>query len=143
MGLDMYLTKRHFIWSDDRGSLRIEGARHAIKPERVSEIKEQVGYWRKANAIHLWFVKNMQDGVDNCEAHYVERKNLEQLLTVVDLVLDDHTRAKELLPTAEGFFFGGTEYDEYYFEDLVKTKDILTELLAEKTEGEIYYQSSW
>ena len=26
-----------------------------------------VAYWRKANAIHSWFVENCQDGVDECQ----------------------------------------------------------------------------
>jgi hypothetical protein len=33
--------------------------------------------------------------------------------------------AKELLPTQAGFFFGSTDYDEYYYEDLVYTRDLL------------------
>ena len=26
----------------------------------------QIASWRKANAIHKWFVDNVQDGVDDC-----------------------------------------------------------------------------
>jgi hypothetical protein len=44
-------------------------------------------------------------------------------------VLADRTKADELLPTEGGFFFGGTEYDEYYFQDLEYTQRRLTELL--------------
>lgn len=39
-----------------------------------------VAYWRKANAIHNWFVENAQDGVDNCGTYEVERYLLEDLL---------------------------------------------------------------
>lgn len=57
--------------------------------------------------------------------------------------IEDPSTAIELLPTQEGFFFGGTDYDEYYYNDLVYTRDTLTELLKEKDSGDFYYQSSW
>jgi hypothetical protein len=38
-------------------------------------------------------------------------------------VLKYPDQASLILPTQEGFFFGGTQYDEYYY------KDIETELL--------------
>ena len=49
--------------------------------------------------------------------------------------------AKELLPTQSGFFFGDTDYDQYYIEDLTYTKKALKEILQE--DGDYYYQSSW
>ena len=39
--------------------------------------------------------------------------------------IKDSSLAKELLPTAEGFFFGSTDYNEYYYQDLVNTKKII------------------
>jgi hypothetical protein len=53
-----------------------------------------------------------------------------------------------LLPTRSGFFFGGTEYDEYYMNSIKYTINILEEVLSEVDErgylhGEIYYTSSW
>lgn len=32
-------------------------------------IMEEVGYWRKANQIHAFFVENVQDGEDDCSYH--------------------------------------------------------------------------
>lgn len=55
--------------------------------------------------------------------------------------IKDATVAKELLPNREGFFFGGTEYDQYYIDDLKNTIEMLEPLLEEK--GEFYYHSSW
>ncbi|WP_136661817.1 hypothetical protein [Nitratireductor sp. XY-223] len=57
-------------------------------------------------------------------------------------VIADPTLAKELLPTAEGFFFGSTDYDKWYVEDLKLTKSILEEALA-KPELDYYYSSWW
>ena len=53
-----------------------------------SNIIEQVGYWRKANHIHNWFVENVQDGQDDCEYHQeVTKETLEELLYVCKTVL--------------------------------------------------------
>lgn len=53
--------------------------------------------------------------------------------------------AEELLPTTEGFFFGGTDYDEYYLEDLKYTITKLEEILKEFDFENNYlvYTSSW
>jgi hypothetical protein len=48
-----------------------------------------------------------------------------------------------MLPTASGFFFGSTEYDEYYFEELERTERELNELLRDKTWDYLEYQASW
>ncbi len=96
MGLDMYLTKRTYVgfnFEHRRGEggavpLMTTGSIEHIKPERVSQIDEQVGYWRKANAIHAWFVKNVQGGMDECQESEVSREQLEQLLRDVNDVLE-------------------------------------------------------
>lgn len=152
MGLDMYLTKRTYVknWDfmspEERHQITVtkNGKETHIKPERISNIVEEIGYWRKANAIHHWFVENVQDGVDQCQLSYVERDQLIELLKLVNEVLDNPDRSEELLPTQAGFFFGSTEYDEYYFEDLKLTKEILEQVLKENAdEGIFFYQSSW
>lgn len=51
-------------------------------------IKEEVGYWRKANQIHNWFVENIQDGVDDCGYHReVREDDLKELLDICQTVL--------------------------------------------------------
>ena len=55
--------------------------------------------------------------------------------------IEDSTVAHELLPTAEGFFFGNTDYNEYYYDDLVSTKKIIEEAL--QSSDSHYYHSSW
>lgn len=144
MGLDMYLTRHTYVSSLDEHSITLvgKGLEH-IKPERIRYIIEDVGYWRKANAIHHWFVKNVQDGEDDCKDYYVERETLSELLGLVNEVLSDHSKASELLPTRSGFFFGSTGYDSYYFDDLEDTKRIIESVLEEEEHGSIYYSSSW
>jgi hypothetical protein len=114
-------------------------------------IMEEVGYWRKANQIHNWFVENIQDGIDDCTYHReVTEEDLEELLDVCkrvynSIAVGEQIIAKELLPTRQGFFFGDIDYDEYYVQDIEHTIDIITEVL-ETTDFEtqmIYYCSSW
>lgn len=60
-------------------------------------------------------------------------------------VIKDSSVAKSLLPTASGFFFGDTEYNEYYYSDICHTIDVLTKVLKDVDFEEYYvtYQSSW
>ncbi len=151
MGLDMYLTKRTYVknWDfmlpEELHKITVtkngESVEH-IQSERISHVIEEMGYWRKANAIHNWFVENVQDGVDECQLSYVPREKLKELLGLVKEILADHSKSEKLLPTTSGFFFGSTEYDEYYFEDLDLTKEIIETALKDY-DGDFYYQSSW
>ena len=56
--------------------------------------------------------------------------------------LKDSSIAEELLPTTSGFFFGGTDYDEWYMQQIEYTINTLTELLKED-DGDFYYRASW
>ena len=50
-----------------------------------------------------------------------------------------------ILPSHGGFFFGSTDYDSYYMDDIKRTIEQLEKILAEtdfETEA-IYYHSSW
>jgi hypothetical protein len=61
-------------------------------------------------------------------------------------VIQDATVAENLLPTREGFFFGSTEYDEDYLEDVKSTRDWIVRMVGEHEEGvpgTITYSSSW
>lgn len=106
MGLDLFLTK-----------LKIE---------------EGVAYYRKANFLIPFFETMSERKVENCVYLPVNKSWIEELQerckTLLDLVevdkLEDKEyvipkkaieKAYELLPTQEGFFFGSTSYDEYYF----------------------------
>jgi hypothetical protein len=150
MGLDMYLSKKTYVkyWEhngDNNYDVKVTKAGNPtnINPKKVSYIVEEVGYWRKANAIHQWFVDNCQGGVDDCRDAYVSRENLEQLLNLCKIVSIDNDKAEQLLPTASGFFFGGTGYDEWYYEGINSTIEILEEALSDGDADEFSYHSSW
>lgn len=147
--------------------------RDKIQQNRISEITEDVAYWRKANQIHKWFVDNVQDGEDDCGEYYVSKEHLEELIdtckrVVKTAILEDGQLSSgysiengvqkhhyvdgkvivnaeevaEILPNQEGFFFGGTDYNELYLDSVKNTIEMLEPLLKEQG-GDFYYTSSW
>ncbi len=153
MGLDMYLTKKTYIGAEfehrevkAKVEITIGGKSVEIDVNKISEITERVGYWRKSNQIHNWFVDQVQGGVDECQESYVTTEQLTDLRDECEKVLEFKDKASEILPCQEGFFFGGTDYDEWYFQDIQYTYDILCGVLDEvESGGEVsyYYQASW
>ena len=99
--------------------------------------------WRKANAIHKWFVDNVQGGVDDCGGYKVTKEQLIQLHNECNEVLNNPNLAEQLLPTQPGFFFGGTEYDEWYFNDIDNTIKILEDALSDENADDFTYRASW
>ena len=149
MGLDMYLYKEIYVGGnfehrEVKGDVNISiGKRKLDIPvNKISTIRLRMGYWRKANHIHRWFVENVQNGVDECQDSYVSRDDLLKLKSDCEAVLGDKSLAEDLLPTQSGCFFGSTEYDEYYFRDIEDTIKIVDECLKDNRE-EHYYNSSW
>lgn len=63
--------------------------------------------------------------------------------TGVGKVIEDSSLAQELLPAQAGFFFGSTEYDEWYLCDLEQTVQIIDRCLAMGEEWDFEYHSSW
>lgn len=59
--------------------------------------------------------------------------------------VEDSSVAEELLPTTSGFFFGSTEYDQWYIEDVKYTIEVIENVLnTTNFEHEIImYSSSW
>lgn len=144
MGLDMYLKGK--VYLDYNSTNRAEIAKMIDLPEfEANSVEIELGYWRKANHIHKWFVDNVQNGVDNCGEYFVSREDLETLLLICKQALEDKTKAASLLPTQQGFFFGGQEYDDWYFDDLESTIEILDKALKFYNEKivDIYYRASW
>lgn len=105
-------------------------------------------YWRKTNFVHRfftedWMIRGFDD--DNCTPFPTSEEELRELSMYCKEVLEDHEEAPYLLPTQSGFFFGDTEYGEWYFEDVKYTKDKIDELLetAPLEEGEEFYYTAW
>lgn len=153
MGLDMYFYAKvnAYAWDESKAAVdKVLEAFPFIPSKTVDSVNVSVtlGYWRKANAIHNWFVKNVQEGTDDCGEYYVSRNKIVDLLSVVMSVLDNRELAATLLPPASGFFFGSTEMDDYYWGDVEHTKTVLENaLMALDNDKDVnvtcYYQSSW
>lgn len=138
MGLDMFLDYRRIADS-------IPG-----KPA----LNEHM-YWRKANAIHKFFIDTCADGIDECQPIQVSINDLADLVWRCESILIsgpnadgtsiDKNIAHDLLPTCDGFFFGSTDYDEWYIEDLKKTIKALKPIVdhPELYPGPFIYQASW
>ncbi len=144
MGLDMYLVAKQYVplGADERTQKILKTVLDT--DYEIGHVELKIGYWRKANHIHKWFVDNVQEGVDDCGEYYVTREKLRELLNAVDQALkSDHP--ENILPTQSGFFFGGTEYDGYYKQSLQHTKEIIEKFMAlpNKNKYDLYYHSSW
>jgi hypothetical protein len=143
MGLDMYLNAKRFLWSSE-GEMAEKVAElfPEIGGRRVKEVIVEAMYWRKANAIHKWFVDNVQDGTDDCGNYYVGRDKLEELRQLILEALDK--KDASLLPPQAGFFFGSDKVDNYYWEDLRQTETSLGKVLEDFPSGwDFEYHSSW
>jgi len=151
MGLDMYLYAESYIsgWNHGKGPdplyqtlldhFRME--RNEDSPH--AEVSLCVGYWRKVNAVHNWFVQNCGGGVDECQKIYVSREKLHELYTLCKKVLANKENPEEHLPPVDGFFFGGTEIDEWYWQGIQYTHDLIEGLLNRDDLDTFYYQASW
>ena len=162
MGLDMYLTGKQYVSTYDYNEKDVvlqktlqstlakihkEQDRQVI-PYQVQYIEYKIMQWRKANQIHKWFVDNVQDGEDDCREYYVDEEQCKELLRLCNIVIDNRGNLKktqETLPPQSGFFFGSTEVDEYYYEDIKETAIALKAVLDSDLHAnlEIYYSSSW
>jgi len=169
MGLDMYLYAK--LWASKYSQPENNKKLWELAPFKpienfnYAELKLGIGYWRKANHIHKWFVDNVQDGEDDCGNYYVSRNKLKELLEICEKIeklvkLKEgnvvigrrftersiekiKAIAKELLPTREGFFFGETEYNEYYLNDIQDTIKIIKRCLKLPKEWSFEYHSNW
>lgn len=112
-----------------------------------TETRYQIGYFRKFNALHSYIVKTFANGVDNCQDIILYKEDVEKIKKVLDDVLEANTeeKAKELLPTQSGFYFGGTDYDEFYFEDVKDAADLMQSFLDnfDFENYQLVYRASW
>ena len=172
MGLDMYLYMGKYESAHRHDVKEGKNLPKDFYPEELKELEEdtlkynflsketlyQVGYWRKFNALHSWIVKNYAGGEDDCRKIYLEVEGVEKLLEICKEVAADHSKAPDLLPTQEGFFFGCTDYDDWYFKDVEYTINLLQKVIKlvkepikEKDQNsavrcfgwDIIYQASW
>jgi hypothetical protein len=121
-------------------------------PELEEQLNKEVedhyesydAYFRKVNFLFKYF-EDRGKMVDQYYA-FVEPEDVEDIIDKCEQVLKDKNQqnAHELLPTQDGFFFGSTDYDDWYFYDV---KDCLKQmkqyLKLFKKPGTAYVIFSW
>lgn len=129
MGLDMYLYRKK------------RRSDYATNEDYKQADDVQLMYWRKANQIHSWFTQGAEE--DNCTPIPVTEKEILKLIDLCIDVLAKKDDAEELLPTVSGFFWGDTEYNEYYYQDISDTLQGLSEALDDIQPNDKLYYYAW
>ncbi|MGL5958681.1 MAG: hypothetical protein ACRCZZ_08870 [Phocaeicola sp.] len=143
MGLDMYLFKAKLSPSQqkviDKNGVNSMEASKIYRAVTWDSHLDEVVYWRKASAIHDWFVSNIQNGVDECYEYAVSIDELYHLKSVCEQALE--TRDMKHLPSRPSTF---VSYQRYW-DSIESTTEVLQDILSDKIDDdEVYiYSSSW
>jgi len=141
MGLDQFIYAKTSDWRNYFKDF-LKGTKYEGK--RLQEMNFEGAYFRKNNAIHKYFVDNIQDGEDDCEEYYITKKDLKDLLKIISGVLSKNLKPEENLPNQSGFFYGSIEYGEHYFDNLKDAKNQIEDILKKYDDDfDFYYSSSW
>lgn len=99
-----------------------------------------VGYFRKVNCVYRYFEGKLTD-----ETAWVTKEDCEDIINRCTAVLKTPSLASELMPTQSGCFFGSTEYDKYYFDDLKDVRKQFKSFIKYfKTDNDLMYiYMSW
>lgn len=166
MGLDMYLEARRSYSVDWEATREAEPGEFIPEQQTLEAldilglnlsdigdalpsvtISTTIAYWRKANAIHGWFVNTLADGRDECQELYATRDDLTNLRDLCEELLAGRNEqdALEKLPPMGGFFFGTYEVDDWYWDTLEYTRNRLAEILNNQkfANHSFIYQASW
>lgn len=157
MGLDMYINQcnrtEHTIEqlndinnTDDLNPEMVQATPflplHEYTHFTAYSIFHEAAYWRKANAIHAWFVRNVQNNEDDCGYYELTQEHLQNLVQVCNKVLE--TQDATLLPPQGGFFFGSTDVDDWYWADVKRTIEQVSNILNKDwSKHRFFYHSSW
>lgn len=148
MGLDISMFRKQYALDEQVNVLRKIGKDRPdmFKPEGRVQIVEEVGYWRKANQIHAWFVDNVQEGRDDCREYEFDREKLHELRDVIEKVKLSIKLIKGRIP--EGYTLDEAGKRVYSYRDglVVEDATIAKELLPRKRGfffGSEYYDEEY
>lgn len=150
MGLDMYLEAKFHLppYSEELTPVRqvigqaIGYTPPAEKPDNdptlmeITGVTVRVGYWRKFDPLHQWFVSNVLESYDDCRSAYVSPEVLVELEELLDQVSDDPESASEHfvsegdMPMSEGDV-------DYTLKVVVQAKKL------QERGWDITYRASW
>lgn len=137
-----------------------DNAMYNDRPD-FSKYSTPAGYFRKVNFLVSFF-----DYGDNCSLQEIDTDDIERLKFRCDKILEAYQESEEwrnredasdfdyedepwedvaeaYLPTQAGFFFGSTEYDEYYIDDIREVKEWCENLLSDLEGDDVVIMSCW
>lgn len=104
--------------------------------------KPKAAYFRKVNSIYAYFADRLED-----EMCVVNKSDILDIMAKAIKVLEAHDEetSKELLPTQGGFFFGSTDYDDWYYHDMITILNEFGKLLLNWTDDDdiVFVYMSW
>lgn len=123
MGLDIY------FWTVKRGRSRNKDINRKSEIKKIEKNTEDVIYvgdFRKVNFLMSFF-----NYTGNCEYIEIRKEQVEELIQNCEDVLfwRGKTISEKLLETTPGFFFGSTDYDEYYYQKVQNVLDTFKPLI--------------
>lgn len=157
----MYLIKKKKdanksdLWNFDNELIYWRKANqiHKFFCDKGEEIEEEISYKLKKEDLQelldicnriLKEVITEPGKVKNGAQYNIEKQEWEPVLENGKVIVNKEL-CEELLPTQDGFFFGSTEYDEYYLEDIQQTKEKLEQIIdnIDYENEDVYYLASW
>ena len=121
MGLDSAFFKQTYVHAYERDdvecsiSVVVGGVKMEIDPKKVASVREAIVSMRHCWMIHDWLEKKMELEING--DIYIHIDVLKDLQNDINAVLEDHSKASELIPNEK--------YDEEYFECLQDIHDDL------------------
>ena len=128
MGLDQYITIRHkstnsaYKKYQDYWNLSDEERANTKIPDEP-EKDFNIGYFRKHNMIHKWFVDNIQNGVDDCGRYVIPFNKLKELLEICKHIMSGVTKTKK--PTKYMTDCNGVEHEVWQMDTYTPSIEIL------------------
>lgn len=163
MGLDQYIEIEV-----------VHQTENTEKGRTVTERRdEELAYFRKVNFMQKFFEDKYE--IPDAESVPITKEDLQELADLCERVMDKFEEwdgakealdsddyieppkhiqgyAEELLPTCAGFFFGSTDYDNWYFKDVKDTLNTVREIIQEvedtyevedADEYQLFYKAWW
>lgn len=104
--------------------------------------KPNAAYFRKVNSIYGYFSDRLED-----EMCVVTKSDIVDIMNKATQVLSEHDEetSKGLLPTRGGFFFGNTDYGDWYYQDMINILNKFGKLLKDWTDDDdiVFVYMSW
>lgn len=104
--------------------------------------KPNAAYFRKVNSIYAYFADRLEN-----EMCVVAKSDIIDIMNKAIQVLSEHDEeaSKDLLPTQGGFFFGSTDYDDWYYQDMITILNEFGKLLKDWTDDNdiVFVYMSW